>query len=241
VREVLDDDVVGAYLHGSAVLGGLRPKSDLDVMVVSRRGMSPERKRRLIERLLEVSLRPRPVEVTIVVADEIRPWRYPPAMEFQFGDWWRREFERGEMEPWTSPSPDLAVVIRMVVLGDAPLSGPPAAEVFDPVPRADFVDALVHGIDGLLAELGSDTRNVVLTLARIWSGIETDQILSKDAAAQWALLRLPEHLRPVLAHARDVYLGRGEDRWGDFGPVIRAYAEFLVMEIRRARSEDRTR
>jgi Polymerase beta, Nucleotidyltransferase len=59
VREVLGDDVVGAYLHGSALLGGLRPRSDLDLLVVARRRMALEEKRSLVERLLAVS-RPMP-------------------------------------------------------------------------------------------------------------------------------------------------------------------------------------
>jgi predicted nucleotidyltransferase len=149
VRDVLGDHLVGAYLFGSAVLGGLRPHSDLDVIFVSRRRTTRDEKQRLVARLLAVSLRPRPVEFTIVVEDEIRPWRYPPRMDFQYGDWWRSEFERGEVEPWPSATnPDLASLIRMVLIGDTPLLGPPAPEIFEPVPRRDYVDALVHGIDG---------------------------------------------------------------------------------------------
>jgi predicted nucleotidyltransferase len=53
VRDVLGPAVVGAYLHGSAVLDGLRPHSDLDVLVVSRRRTSLEAKGRLVNRLLE--------------------------------------------------------------------------------------------------------------------------------------------------------------------------------------------
>lgn len=234
VRDVLGDDVVGAYLHGSAVLGGLRPHSDLDVMVVSKRRTTRHEKQRLVLRLIAVSLRPRPIELTIVVEDEIRPWRYPPRMDFQYGDWWRSEFERGEVEPWPSPTnPDLASLIRMVLLGYTPLLGPPAAEIFEPVPRRDYVDALVKGIEGLLRTIESDTRNVVLTLARIWSGIETDEVRSKDAAADWALPRLPAQLRPVLARAREIYLGDEEERWDDLRPQVRAYAEHVVAEIER--------
>ncbi|MGH3084374.1 MAG: hypothetical protein ACRDNP_10010 [Gaiellaceae bacterium] len=35
VRDVLGKQIVGAYLHGSAVLGGIRPRSDIDVLAVS--------------------------------------------------------------------------------------------------------------------------------------------------------------------------------------------------------------
>lgn len=46
VGEVLGPDVLGAYLHGSAVLGGLRPRSDIDILVVSRRPSRPTSERR---------------------------------------------------------------------------------------------------------------------------------------------------------------------------------------------------
>jgi predicted nucleotidyltransferase len=35
-RDVLDARVIGAYLHGSAALGGLKPTSDLDILAVLR-------------------------------------------------------------------------------------------------------------------------------------------------------------------------------------------------------------
>ena len=55
VREILADALVGAYLHGSAAVGALRPTSDIDLLVVARRSTTPAEKRALIERLLSVS------------------------------------------------------------------------------------------------------------------------------------------------------------------------------------------
>ena len=55
VADVLGDDLLGVYLHGSAVLGGIRPHSDLDVLAVSARRTTPEEKRRLVDRLRAVS------------------------------------------------------------------------------------------------------------------------------------------------------------------------------------------
>lgn len=46
VREVLGSDLVGAYLYGSSVLGGLRPYSDLDLLVVAGHPTTREEKRR---------------------------------------------------------------------------------------------------------------------------------------------------------------------------------------------------
>ena len=242
LRDVLGDDVVGAYLFGSAVLGGLRPESDLDVLAVSRRPTTEGEKGRLVERLLAESGertlrgRRRRLELTIVVESEVRPWRYPPSFDFQYGDWLRAEFERGDLEPWdTRVSPDLAALITMTRLADTPLLGPPPADVLDPVPHDDLVTAMVADLDRLLDDLPWDARNVILTLARIWSTIETGAIRPKDAAADWALPRLPEEHRPVLARARSMYVDGEEERWNGLEPRIRPHVDAVVAEIRRSR------
>ena len=119
----------------------------------------------------------------------------------------------------------------MVLLRSRPLIGPSAHDVLDPVPPADLARAMVEGIGSLLDDLEGDTANVVLTLARIRATIATGEIRSKDDAAEWALARLPAEHRPVLARARDVYLGLEEDRWGDLAPRVGPHAEHVVGEI----------
>ena len=116
-RRILGDGIVGAYLFGSAVTSGLRRDSDLDILVVANRRTSDTERGALIDGLLPVSRSRggtsgrRHLEVTLVAQPDIRPWSYPPPMEFQYGDWWRREFEAGDHCPWTSPNPDLAVLL----------------------------------------------------------------------------------------------------------------------------------
>jgi len=240
VADVLGSDAVGAYLFGSSVLGGLRPESDLDVLVVSKRQTTRHEKQRLVDRLLSISGRRTPhgrwrrVEMTIVVESEIKPWRYPPRFDFQYGDWLRSEFENGNLSPWASTTnPDLSALITMVLLANTPVSGPPPGEIFESVPHADLVRAIVGDIDMLLADLDDDTRNVILTLARIWSTVATGAIRSKDSAADWALERLPEEHREPLARARAIYLGNGDECWGDMQPRVRAHANHVVAEIKR--------
>jgi streptomycin 3"-adenylyltransferase len=123
----------------------------------------------------------------------------------------------------------------MVLLGNRAIFGPPPSEVLDPVPAADLARAVVHGIPGLLDDLEPDTANVLLTLARIWTTVATGEIRAKDAAADWALGRLPGEHRPVLARARAVYLGEVEDeQWDDLRPSLRPHADFVIREIERA-------
>src|SRR5687768_10426214 len=48
VKDVLGANALGAYLHGSGVLGGLRPTSDLAVLLVCERSLTPEERRALV-------------------------------------------------------------------------------------------------------------------------------------------------------------------------------------------------
>ena len=233
---VFGSDLLGAYLHGSAVLGGLRPTSDHDVLIVLKRPTTATQRRALVEGLLDVSGAgarhgpARPVELTVVVESDVKPWRYPPRQEFLYGEWLRAAYELGGA-PQPEPTPDLCILITMVLQGNTVLVGPPPAQLLDPVPHDDLLRGAVAGIPHLLSDLESDTRNVLLTLARIWTTLETGQIISKDAAAAWALKRLPHEHQAVLARARAMYLaGVDEERRADL-PAVRAHAEHVVQAI----------
>ncbi|UFQ13804.1 MULTISPECIES: aminoglycoside adenylyltransferase family protein [Streptomyces] len=244
VRDVFGpDDTIGVYLHGSAVLGGLRPYSDLDVFVLVRRRTTAARRRALTDALLAVSGSGgpggtrRPVEVTVAVQSDIRPWTYPPRHEFQYGEWLREAYQRGQT-PGPGPSPDLALLVTMVLRGRTPLVGPEPGQVLDPVPFDDVIRAMAAGVPDLLAELDTDTRNVLLTLARVWVTLATGDIKPKDSAAAWALDRLPERHRPVLAHARAVHLGEEHECWGPLSPQVKPHAEYVMREIERLLPRD---
>ena len=55
VHRTLSDTPLGIYLHGSAVLAGLRPHSDIDVLVVVRRSLNRDERRALVGELMRVS------------------------------------------------------------------------------------------------------------------------------------------------------------------------------------------
>ena len=174
----------------------------------------------------------------MVVQSEVRPWRYAPTCDFLYGEWLRAEYEAGQV-PRPEPMPDLALSISMTPAGDHPLTGPRPARVLAPVPPADLVRASLAGIPGLLDNVAGDTRNVLLTFARIWTTLATGRIASKDDAADWALAHLPPEHRPVLAHARHLYLDchYSEESWSDeLQAQVRPHVDLVLAEIDRLRT-----
>jgi streptomycin 3"-adenylyltransferase len=218
------------HLFGSAVDGGLKPHSDIDLMVTVSNALTDPVRRSLMMDLLSVSAAVgadgpwRPLEVTLVVRSEVVPWRYPPLRELQFGEWLRAELQAGIIPP-AVPDHDLAILLTKVRQHSVCVAGPPAAELFNPVPEADFSQALLDTVAQWNDEPDwqGDERNVVLALARIWFSAVTGEIAPKDVAAAWALERLPDEYRPVLAMARAAYLGGVEDGLAHRGTwVLRA-------------------
>jgi predicted nucleotidyltransferase len=226
--------LIGFYLYGSSVDGGLRSDSDLDLFGVIDRRLDRDERRTLVDRLLPLSgrdTRPadwRPIDLTLVVRGEVVPWRYPPRFDFQFGEWLRPDFLAGDLEPWPAANPDVAVLIAMVLGRSETLVGPPPRDLLARVPRADLLRAMTDELESLLGDVDTDTRNVLLTLARMWMTASTGEVQSKDLAATWAAERLSEERRPLLLRARSGYLGEIEDRWDDL-----AAARSLAHELGR--------
>ena len=240
VREVFGRDVLGAYEHGSAVLGGVQPTSDVDILVITKRPASLLEKRQLVEGLMTISARwppPGPercVEVTVVAQPQVRPWRYPPSFDLQYGEWLRKRFENGDDSALQATvNPDLTTLLTIVLLGDQPLFGPPPGELLDPVLMDDCVEAMVSGIDVFMNGFEGDTRNLLLRLARIWQNVVTGIIDRKDRAALWAKERLPSDYQQLMERAREMYLGLQPDKWTGWPSEARACADYMISQIRR--------
>lgn len=236
VTDLFGDDLLGLYLYGSAVTGGLQYDSDLDFLAVIATGIGPGVRDRLSADLRRCSGRwprsgpARPVELTVVVRDVVVPWRFPPRAEFVYGEWLRAEFERGDI-PAPAPDPDLAVLLTMVRSSSLALAGPPAHRILDPVPPGDLVRAIAASLPALIDSVEGDERNTVLTLARMWVTAESGSLVSKAEAAQHLIPRLPPEHTAVLDYARDGYLGAVSDDWARYRDELESFVRHATAAI----------
>lgn len=99
------------------------------------------------------------------------------------------------------------------------------------VPYKDFMKAMLHDINRLASDLEQDTRNVLLTFARIWSTLETDEIRSKPSAADWVIKQLPEIYQPVMKRAKSICIGIEKEHWDDIQSLIQPCADFMMNKI----------
>ncbi len=237
LKMILGSDLLGVYLYGSSLVGGLQKYSDIDLFVVTNRETTSEEKTRLITSLLQISgiymkSSKLPIEMTIVEKAMINPWQYPPHFDFQYGDWLRKSFEKGITEPWlTHEMPDLALIVTQVLLKSQTLWGLEPKQLLAHVPYHDFIRAMLHDLNRLAMDLEHDTRNVLLTYARIWSTLETNAIRSKPAAADWVINHLPKEYQPVIKRAKSICIGIENEYWDDIKVLIKSCADFMVDKI----------
>lgn len=229
IERHLGASLVAVHLFGSALDGGLRPLSDIDLLVTVSTPPNASVRQELMLELLSVSAPPgsdesrRALEVTVVAREAILPWRYPARRELQFGEWLRDDLVAGTFE-LPQVDHDLAILLTKARQHSVALVGPSAVSLFDPVPKDDLLKAFADTIAQWhqASDWEGDERTVVLALARIWYSASTGRIASKEAAADWVLLRLPAEHRAMLQDARTAYQeGRAGDR---VGPVDRMAA-----------------
>jgi len=236
VEDLLGNSIVGVYLFGSAVNGGLRINSDVDVLVIVNHSLPEVTRKKLTDRLMLISGKigntdsMRPLEVTVINHSDIVPWLYPPRIEFIYGEWLRSEFEKGQIQEPTY-DPDLAIVIAQVSKNGISLFGPNASEILDPVPMIDIRRAIKESLPGLIEGIKGDERNVILTLARMWQTVSIGEISPKDVAAKWALPRLPKEYSTLLDLARKAYCGEYVDKWEELDSEVTALVNHMKNSI----------
>lgn len=89
---LLENQILSIYLYGSAVLGGLHPDSDIDILVLTNSEMTDRIRAELTRQVMDASgavgnPEKRPIEITVVNQNDILPWRFPPKCEYMYGEW----------------------------------------------------------------------------------------------------------------------------------------------------------
>ena len=127
--------------------------------------------------------------------------------------------------------PEHTLILAQARKEAQPLVGPAPAKVLPQIPDSQVRRAMRNLLPALLGHLPGDERNVLLTLARMWRTAAAGEFVTKDAAADWAVPRLPEQVAELLIYAREAYLGRSKDQWENRQTEARQAADYLYQRV----------
>ena len=238
IRQLFEENLVAIHLYGSAVDSGLKPLSDIDLLVTIREPMDARLRETVMRELLTISAPPgaseryRALEVTVVVYSLIVPWQFPPVREMQFGEWLREEIGAGVFEPALADA-DLAILLTQARRASVPLFGEPADIFFNAIPTNDVLKTFRHTLEQWQepADLEGDERNIILALARIWYSVVTGDIVAKDEAASWLMPKLPVEHADTLQAACAEYLGVAKTNWAESMPSVQRFVWYAKKQI----------
>ncbi|WBM38964.1 aminoglycoside adenylyltransferase domain-containing protein [Alcaligenes faecalis] len=240
VQEILNLDLQALYLHGSAVAGGLRPHSDLDILAVVDAPLSDEQRQDLIAALLSISAPhpatpggPRCIELVVCRLADLQRNEHPAKVEFIYGEWLRDAFREGYLSD-AAADPEYTLLLAQARQQAQLLWGRDVLADVLATPIEHIRQAMRDGVEPLYEGLRGDERNVLLTLARMWrTGVHGD-FVTKEQAAEWAIPRLPAELAKTLEYARLAYIGEVLDRWDTRGKEAERLAQALLGNIKQA-------
>jgi len=212
--EYLGSNLEGIYLHGSIALDSFNPgTSDLDIIVLLKNPIDIDLRFSLIRFFLDLSLKPSPIEISLITLGAVWPWQYPTPFELHSSEYWRSRYEeqvQSSNKDFWSETPvdsDLACHITLINRCGICLWGTPIEQAFPVVPETDFRASILSDVDYAANALDTMPVYGILTLSRILSYLETGEILSKGLAGEWVLPLIPVNIRYLVRQAVGIYVG----------------------------------
>ena len=233
---ILKDNLVGIYLHGSAVMGCFNPnKSDLDFIIVVNNSMSNAIKKAYMEMVVECSaLGPvKGIEMSIVLKNVCKPFVYPTPFELHFSighlDWYKKDPD-DYIKEMNGTDKDLAAHFTIINKRGKSLHGAPIEEVFAEVPTKDYMDSILYDVENAKREITTYPMYLILNLARVLAYKEEGLVLSKKEGGEWALKKLPTELHHLIQDALSEYSDSGHPVYDK--KLAKKYAKYMIKRIK---------
>ncbi len=195
LRAACGDTLRSVVLHGSLALGSFSlQRSDIDVLALVDGEISDVVRAALTRALLDGSMQPHPIELSLLDARVIAPWTHPAPYEFHYSESWRARAQAAP--PSGGTDPDLSAHVFLALARGRALFGPAPADALPEVPealyRAAILDDVLSDQFGLPGLLQSTTPvYVALNACRTLAYLLDGKLRSKDEGGMWALIELP--------------------------------------------------
>ena len=234
-KQILKDNLIGIYLHGSAVMGCFNPqKSDLDFIVVINEALPDSIKKEYMDMIVELnSCGPaKGIEMSIVTKSVCNPFVYPTPFDLHFSvahlNWYKSNPD-DYIQKMKGTDKDLAAHFTIITNRGKCLYGDPIEKVFSKVPEQDYFDSIWNDIADAVEDISENTMYLTLNLARVLAYKNSGVILSKKEAGEWALENLPEEYHPLIKAALIEYADVGSIKY-DL-ELAKQYADYMLSRI----------
>lgn len=213
IKEMIHNDMIGFYVHGSLAMGGFNPnKSDIDILVVTNKPMSIETKRELAQLFLSSSNHPFPLEISFLTKEQLENWEHPCPFDFHYSEFWRERYEEDlvkgthkYLNEEIKTDADLAAHITIMNHRGICIEGRAIDEVFPVVSRLHYISSIMGDFQECLDNIEEDPVYCTLNMLRIFYYLKDGIIVSKQEAANLGIVSLPEEISVTVQKVLNLY------------------------------------
>ncbi|RCW76822.1 aminoglycoside adenylyltransferase domain-containing protein [Saliterribacillus persicus] len=213
ITRIIEEDLVGFYIHGSLAMGGFNPKSsDIDLLVITNKPITIQTKRKLAKFLLMCSNSPYPVEISFLYKEQLKDWKHPCPFDFHFSEFWRERYENDLLKGTykflngdINTDTDLAAHITIINNRGICVVGTPISEVFPLVPQSDYTSSIMGDFKDCLENIEDDPIYCTLNMIRVFWYLKERVISSKLEAGNWGVLTFPKELSITIEKVVNCY------------------------------------
>ena len=235
-QNILEDNLVGIYLHGSAVMGCFNEKkSDIDLLIVVGTALSNETKHRYMDMAVELNAHApkKGIEFSIVRKNVCSPFVYPTPFELHFSIahlQWYQTNPSDYIARMKGTDKDLAAHFTILSHRGKCLCGKEIKDVFGPVREEFYFDSIWYDIENAEEEILANPTYIILNLCRVLAYKTNGLILSKQEGGNWGIAHLPEKYRSLILSALDDYVSDKPVKWDE--NCARDYAAYMIGQIK---------
>lgn len=235
-QTILEDNLVGIYLHGSAAMGCFNQKrSDIDLIVVVNTDIPNEIKLQYMDMALELNKYgpKKGLEFSIVKKEVCNPFVYPTPFALHYSNAHLEWYETNPfdyIDKMNGTDRDLASHFTIIYHRGKCLFGKPIQDVLDKVSGEFYFDSIWCDVKDAEEKIMESPVDIILNLCRVLAYRKDGLILSKQEGAEWGLDNVPERFHPMILQARNEYLFNepiGLDK-----ECACHYAAYMINQIR---------
>jgi streptomycin 3"-adenylyltransferase len=232
VQSVIQDNLIGLYLHGSLAMDCYNPRSsDIDIIIVARERLSQEQRKRIIEYLKGVCSKRERIELSIVCEDAIRNPRYPMTVDLHF-EYWGNIFEN---------EPDKEILSNLYTTKKRGfcLWGAQTSEVFSEISAEHHLRSVIEDIRHTRKYIHDKPEHIgydvtvywILGSCRILAFIREGKVLSKLEGGRWGIANLPKKYHEPIIRALSSYQGIEKHGHDWEYKELEAFADYMTNTI----------
>lgn len=210
-KDILKDNLVGIYVHGSIAMGCFNwNNSDIDFIVVVNETITQDIKIKLMDATLKLNkiAPPKGLEMSIVLKENCINFIYPTPFELHFSNThikWYMKDKDDYCKKMNGTDIDLAAHFTIINKFGLVLDVPPICEVFGNVSEQFYIESIKCDIENAKDEVLNNPTYIILNLCRVLAYVNDNVILSKLEGGEWGLINLDENYSKIIISALDCY------------------------------------